>query len=478
MAVEENGRSAKALADVIWAAVDGDPAFAERLSFTGDGALASAFAVTDLAAASIGAAALSVAALVGDIAGEVPPVQVDRRSASRWFGWSLRPIGWTMPPPWDPIAGDYRTADGWIRLHTNAPRHRDAALAVLDVPGDRAAVERAVALRGGDELEVAVVAAGGCAAVMRSVDAWERHPQGRAVRAEPLVMREVRTGRSFLEWRPTRERPLAGLKVLDLTRVLAGPVATRFLAGYGADVLRVDPPGWDEPGVVPEVTLGKRCARLNLTAAADRETFEQLLADADVLVHGYRPGALDRLGLGPDVRWRLAPTIIEVTLDAYGWSGPWAGRRGFDSLVQMSAGIAEAGMGWKGADRPTPLPVQALDHATGYLMAAAAVQAVCARLRGDGCTASRLSLARTASLLVETPVPDARPLAPETPEDLAPLREATSWGDAHRLRAPVSTAGAEMRWGLPASKLGSTQAVWRSGKRPDSFDASQVGTTP
>lgn len=160
-------------------------------------------------------------------------------------------------------------------------------------------------------------------------------------------------------------RPLAGIKVLDFTRVLAGPVATRFLAGLGADVLRIDPPEWDEPGVVPDVILGKRCARLDLHTAEDRRVFEALLARADIVVHGYRPGAMARLGYDEGERRTINPGLVDVSLCAYGWTGPWAGRRGFDSLVQMSIGIAEAGMRWQQAERPVPLPVQALDHATG-----------------------------------------------------------------------------------------------------------------
>ncbi len=167
---------------------------------------------------------------------------------------------------------------------------------------------------------------------------------------EPLVAFEPGSNRSASRWAPRPGRALAGLRVLDLTRVLAGPVATRFLAGFGADVVRIDPPGWDEPALEPEVTLGKSCARLDLRRDADRATFERLLSGADVLVHGYRPGALDGLGYGAAARQSLAPGLVEVCLDAYGWTGPWAGRRGFDSLVQMSCGIAQAGQDWKQAD--------------------------------------------------------------------------------------------------------------------------------
>ena len=190
-----------------------------------------------------------------------------------------------------------------------------------------------------------------------------------------------------------RARPLAGVRVLDLTRILAGLIATRFLAGFGAEVLRIDPPNWDEPTIAPEVTLGKRCARLDLSGAGGRERWLALLSQADVVIHGYRPDALERLGLGVETRRRARPGLIDVSLDAYGWTGPWAGRRGFDSLVQMSSGIAEEGMRRASAEIPTPLPAQALGHATGYLMAAAAVRGLSAsRASGEG-SLVRVSLA-------------------------------------------------------------------------------------
>ncbi|GJJ01644.1 coa transferase caib/baif family protein [Duganella rhizosphaerae] len=435
----------------------------ECVRFTGEGELPSCYAVTELAAASVGAAALAVRQLIAAQGGLPAEVVVDRRLASLWFNWSLRPVGWELPPLWDPVAGDYRTADGWIRLHTNAPHHRDAALAVLKAPADRGAVARAVAGWRGAELEAAVVAQGGCAAIMRSCAEWAAHEQGRAVAGEPLIALTTRAGSFNAGWTPTPSRPLAGLKVLDLTRVLAGPVATRFLAGYGADVLRIDPPGWNEPGVIPEVTLGKRCARLDLRLAPDRAVFEQLLAEADVLVHGYRSDALEGLGYGDQMRRQLNPGLVDVALDAYGWSGPLNGRRGFDSLVQMSTGIAQRGMQWRGADKPVPLPVQALDHATGYLAAAAVVRGLLNRLAKGSATQARLSLARTALLLTElspSEAAEAQPLAAASDADLAPALEQTAWGEARRYRPPVAIDGAPMAWTRPASELGSSLPSW------------------
>jgi hypothetical protein len=434
----------------------------DRVSFRGDDTLPSAFPVSSLAVSSIGAAALAISELVGAETTAAPHIEVDRRLASLWFGWSIHPIGWDMPPAWDAIAGDYEARDGWIKLHTNAPLHRVAALCVLDCAENRAAVAQAVAKWSAEDLEAAIVSAGGCAAAMRSVAAWKNHPQGAAVSSECLIVFAASPCSVYADWRPSAARPLAGLKVLDLTRVLAGPVATRFLAGYGADVLRIDPPGWDEPGVIPEVTLGKRCARLNLELRDDRRAFEGLLSRADMLIHGYRPGALDNLGYGEAARRSINPGLIDVSLDAYGWSGPWSGRRGFDSLVQMSAGIAHAGMDWKRADRPTTLPVQALDHATGYLIAAAAIRALIARSNGEGAVTARLSLARTAKLLVEARRPGKAPDAwsKNTDADLAEGIEHTDWGPARRYTPPAAIESVPMSWDRPASRLGSVEARW------------------
>ena len=326
---------------------------AANVRFTDAGSLPSVFAVSDLATAAVAAAASAIAELVAARFGSTPTMTVSRRLSSLWFGWSIRPLGWNLPAPWDPIAGDYPTSDGWIRLHTNAPHHRDAALSVLGVSADKTAVSQAVAQRTAEELEAAVVQKKGCAAAMRSMAAWATHPQGQSVAREPLIAALATD--DIADSNPsssTPTRPLRGIRVLDLTRVLAGPVATRFLAGFGADVLRIDPPAWDEPGVVPDVTLGKRCARLDLKNADSRATFEMLLSTTDIFLHGYRPGALDHLGYGATARRNLAPGLIDIGLSAYGWSGPWQYRRGFDSLVQMSTGIADTGMQWNRADRP------------------------------------------------------------------------------------------------------------------------------
>jgi hypothetical protein len=448
--------------ETLWLALGGGLGALDLVEEHGEGSLPSCFAVSDLASASLGAAGLALAEWC-DVNGAVKrDIRINRRLASAWFSMTIQPLGWSLPPVWDAIAGDYRTADGWIRLHTNAPHHRAAALAVLGVAPERERVAGVVAGWQAEALETAIVEAGGCAARMRRREEWLAHPQGSAVIREPLVMQEVAEGSpAVANTRFDPARPLAGIRVLDLTRVLAGPTATRFLAGFGADVLRIDPPEWDEASVVPEVTLGKRCAHLDLRNAEDRAIFRTLLAEADILVSGYRADALEHLGFGAMERRVIRPGLIDVNLNAYGWTGPWVERRGFDSLVQMSAGIAARGMAVAGAEKPVPLPVQALDNATGYILAAAALRGLTERKRSGRGSRWRTSLARVAEFLTTLPVVDPeQPIAPVSDADFSTVTEDTVWGPAMRLKPPLAVAGAAMAWDYPAGPLGAVKPEW------------------
>jgi crotonobetainyl-CoA:carnitine CoA-transferase CaiB-like acyl-CoA transferase len=408
------------------------------------------FQVNDLALAATYAAVQEYAALVG-----AKSFEIDRRLALLWFHLTTRPVGWTPGSVWDAIAGDYECADGWVRLHTNAPHHQKAAVEVLGCAPERDAVVRALEARSKFDVQDAIVANHGCAAAMMSLEEWAAHPQGKSVAAEPLIDWAYRDGE-----RRTR-KDLYGLKVLDLTRVLAGPVATRFLAGFGADVLRIDPPHWNEPAVEVEVTLGKRCAGLDLRQGEDREVLKGLIRDADLLVHGYRPGALDGIGFGAETLRTLNPNLCDISLCAYGWTGPWATRRGFDSLVQMSCGIADEGMKRSGAGRPVPLPVQALDFATGYFVAAAALRAFRVQNLDGTVSSGRLSLARTAHMLTSSGASTLTgdKLAPQD-RDFSKALEETTWGKVQRVTPPYTVDGQRPVWTIPAGALRRHAASW------------------
>ena len=459
----------------IWSEVGGSPESLQALTMTGPRhVLPSYFDVTGLATGSVAAATLAAAEFLATrtaaAAGRprTAAVTVDSRAASAAFASEglFTPVGWERPEVWDPIAGNYQTCDGWIRLHTNYAYHRAAVERVL-AARDSDSVAAAVRSWKAGDLESAVVAEGGCAAVMRTREAWLASPPGAATASAPVLSLSALPGAGLSldtaahpSLAPTQ--PYSGLRVLDLTRVIAGPVATRFLAAYGADVLRVDPPGFEEvAALLPETTAGKRTAALDLATGAGRAAFDQLLATADVLVTGLRADALHRLGYGDDALAAANPGLIIASLDAYGWDGPWRDRRGFDSLVQMSCGIAALGGAAAGSGGPVPLPVQALDHATGYLLAAAVGCALTRRLTGLGVPRVRASLIGTANLLWSLARPESQPPRPQ-PGDFSLVDAMTAWGPARRVPLPGQIAGTRPHWREEAGPLGRHAPAWLS----------------
>ncbi len=461
-----------------WTLLGGGAGVLDALAIDGNALLpAAAYDVNALATASIAVATLAVAELqAARSAGAIRRVLVHRGHCGAAFRSEryLAPIGWQLPEIWDPIAGDYETKDGWIRLHTNYRSHRDAALEVLAVPADRDAVGRAVASWEGEALETAVVAAGGCAAAMRSPDDWRRHPQGEAVAREPLLSISTHPAPARATMRlgaydATEGAPLAGVRVLRfLTHVIAGPVCTRTLAAFGADVLPDRPSRVRGGRRAPPRDDGRKAARgarsRDRRRARDVGGARRRRRDV-ILVHGYRS---DRAPAAPasaaDERLLALPNprAVVVCHDAYGWSGPWATRRGFDSLVQMSCGIAWRGRELAGASRPTPLSAQALDHATGYLLAASACRGL-TRLVSDGAASeTRLSLAATAECLLRLPPPPTPLTAQPSPADIEPwLEEApTDLGPVRRVRYPGAIEGVDARWTRAAGRLGVDEARW------------------
>ncbi|MFF6998726.1 CoA transferase [Streptomyces sp. NPDC008313] len=461
----------------VWAALGGDPARLSRVSVVErDGALDARLPVRELARACVGACALAGAELAARrTGGEVPAVWVDDAAVATAFTSERHlSVDGRAPVNFAPMSRFWRTGDGWVRTHANYPHHRARLLGALGLSGDVPVetVAAVIARRSAAEVEDAVYAAGGLAVALRTAGEWAGHAQGAAVAGRPLLSREWIGDGPVRPLGPLTGAPLlpaSGVRVLDLTRVLAGPVAGRSLALLGADVLRVDSPGLPElPDQHTDTGFGKRSTTLDLAAREDRRTFEELLATADVVLSGYRPGALDRFGLAPEALAERRPGLVIAQLSAWGAYGPWAERRGFDSLVQVATGIAAT----EGtAERPGALPAQALDHGTGYLLAAAVLRSLTEGTERGGTRLVRAALTQTAAWLTGglRAAPDGTAAAagpggarsgPGQEED-ALLAETDS--DLGRLRyalPPVRFADGPRTWSRPPSRWGGDAPRW------------------
>ncbi|MGF6997828.1 crotonobetainyl-CoA:carnitine CoA-transferase CaiB-like acyl-CoA transferase [Paraburkholderia sp. GAS32] len=385
----------------IWTTAQCDPTALRSVSLPGtDPGLPSVYRVGALASATIAASGLAAAEYHRLRTGRRQHVTVEMRRALASFRSERYLRIDEGPPPAlrDPVMGFYATRDGrWIQLHTNFPHHLEGVLKVLGCANDRAAVAEAIRGWDGATLDQTLADAGLCAALIRTPDEWAALDQSKAIAGLPLFEIE-RIGDAPVE--PPRgagaERPLAGVRVLDVSRIIAGPVAGRALAQHGAEVLMVNGPHL--PNIAPLVIdngRGKRSAVIDLRDATGRETLNGLVSDADVFLQAYRPGALTARGFGPEELARVRPGIVYVSVCAYGHKGPWAGRRGFDSLVQSASGIAFTEREAAGWDEPKHLPCQALDHATGYLAAFGAMAALTRRATEGGSWHVRVSLAQT-----------------------------------------------------------------------------------
>ena len=453
----------------LWSAGGGEPAALESVTLTGaEPALPSSFRVGAAAQASIAAAGLAAAELWRQRTGRSQAVAVDMRHAAIEFR-SERYMRLAGQPPaamWDKIAGVYRTADGrWVRLHTNFPHHRDGILKLLACAYEREAVQAALLKWQAEAFETAAAEAKLVATMMRSPAEWAAHAQGQAVARLPLI-EIIKIG----ECPPRRlpagdgERPLSGVRVLDLTRVIAGPVCGRTLAAHGADVMRVTGPHL--PGLEwldADTGRGKLSAELDLRAGEERERLAGLLREAHVFVQGYRPGGLAKLGFSPEACAEMRPGMVVVTLSAYGHEGPWAGRRGFDSLVQTASGLNHAEAEAAGVEGPKELPAQAIDHATGYLMAFGTMMALERKAREGGSWHVRVSLAQTGRWLTGLGRLERGFAAPDPKQaDVADLLDEmdTPMGRLTYVRHAALLSETPAHWSRAPARLGANAPMW------------------
>ena len=460
--------SAAILAD-IWTLAGGERAALEAVTLTGDDPiLPSSFRVGAAGQVTIAAAGLAAAEIWRARSGTAQSVSVDMLHAAiecrseRY----LRVDDKSPPPAWDATAGIYRTGDKrFVRLHTNFPHHRESVCKVLACKPERDDIQRALMQWNAEPFETAAYADGCVVSMMRSHDEWLATAQAQALVQLPLLTIEKIGEAAPRKW-PVGDRPLSGLRVLDLSRVIAGPVAGRTLAAHGADVMLISSPNLPTiPWLVIDTGRGKLTTFIDLKNDAGRNALRGLLAQADVFSQGYRPQSLAALGFSPQEAARINPGIVYVSLSAYGHSGPWAGRRGFDSLVQTSTGFNHAEGEAAGIEGPKELPEQILDHATGYLMAFGAMMARLRQSREGGSWHVRVSLAQTGRWLwslgrianglqrVDIEGSVVRPYVEQSQ---------SGFGMLSAVRHAAILSNTPARWARPAMPLGSHPPVWPS----------------
>jgi crotonobetainyl-CoA:carnitine CoA-transferase CaiB-like acyl-CoA transferase len=449
------------------------PDRAASVAITGgsDPILPTPFRIGVAGAATLAATGLAAADLWEMRTGRRQAVAVDIRhaTASLRSGHYMKLGDGEVSTRRNSIMGVYPTKDGrWSYVHANFPNHRAAALGVLGVPEDREAVARAVLNWNAADLEEAIIAAKGAGGMVRTHQEWAQHPQAAAIASLPLL-EIVKIGDAPPEPLRPGNRPLSGVRVLDLTRVLAGPTCARTLAEHGADVLKITGAHLPNLGYQEfDTGHGKLSAQLDLREQRDVDTLRRLVRDADVFSQGYRPGTLGGRGLSPEELAAIRPGLVYVSLCAFSHAGPWASRRGFDTVVQTVSGITSRQAEIVPGKTPGPqfYPVSAIDYCTGYLMAFGAMQALARRTQEGGSWLVRISLAQVGRWIVdlgEVPPGEAR----DAPADFT-AAELENWsmvsdtpsGKLRHLRPVVQLSETPAYWARPSVPLGYHQPAW------------------
>ncbi len=468
--------TATEVASEVWELAGGSAGSIDALTFEGPPqVLPSVFDVTATATGVVGSALLAIAEFDSVRRGsDVLPVVVDSRHAT----WSFRDekhvlVDGESPQVWADLSGYYATADGFVQIHANFPHHAARALEALGLPADasRQQVETNLARRHRLDVEDLIVGYDGICSALRSLDEWREHPHAKHLGATPPLARTARpvsdganpSGPAAAE--PRVGAPLDGVRVLDLTRILAGPVAARTMAAFGAEVLRVGADGLASHELSVALTsVGKRFTHIDLRSDAGRSVLLDLAASADVVLTAFRPGSLADLGIDNRALRAVRPDVVIAELSAFGSTGPWGGRRGFDSITQTASGIAHEGMLAAGTDSPTPLPCQLLDYASGYLLAAGVVRSLTDRLSSGAGFDIEVVLARTGRWLeamgrvdggLEVPIPTSADVADYQVERDSPF------GRLKHMSQPGTIAGQSGSWTVGPERPGQSPPTWQ-----------------
>jgi len=436
-----------------------------------DPVLPTSFKITETSTAALSAVGLAINDLWEIRTGKRQDIAINSRQATaslrsgKYMDMDTAPVSTER----NPVMGVYPAQNGrWSYLHCNFPNHRAAALKVLGVAEDKEEVRRAVSQWDALELEEAIIAAKGAGGMVRSMEEWGNHPQAAAIRSLPL-MEIIKIADSPPETLPEGGRPLSGVRVLDLTRVLAGPTCARTMAEHGADVLKITASHLPNIGYQEYDTgHGKLSANLDLRDNGDLETLHGLIRDTDIFSQGYRPGTLGDRGLSPESLAKIRPGIIYISLSAFSHLGPWSSRRGFDTVVQTVSGITDRqGRLFPGAEAgPQFYPVSAIDYLTGYLMAFGGLVALARRAREGGSWLVRISLAQTGRWLVD------QGQVPETELKGVPSEfsdsEIKQWstssetpvGKLGHLSPVLELSETRAHWARPSVPLGYNDPIW------------------
>ena len=363
----------------------------------------------------------------------------------------------TMTQPWP-------TRDGRYFLpHLNLPNLAARVLGVLQCEHNQAGVRGAVARWDADALEEAIAEARACGGKVRTPSEWLAHPQGALLASRPVVEIE-RVCDGAPEPFRSGDRPLSGVRVLDLTRILAGPMSGRTLAEHGADVLMVTEEGLPQTEHVRDTSHGKRSCFIDLKSAAGAKRFAELVREADVFINGYRPGALASLGFGLEQIAALRPGIVHLSVSCFGAGGPFGMRAGWEQIAQAVTGVCHTHGEATGAGQPKLVPAPMCDYNTGYLAAYGVMLALARRAREGGSWAVRASLCQSAMFIQRRGLLDRFEDAPGelTEAEREPLYVSadTCYGALKMLGPVLKMSETQPRWLRPTPRLGSDTAKW------------------